>query len=838
MHWVDTVILADSIAAIIMLQLMVHGIRKKKKILSEWVLLFLFLFQTGWIVFDALGVVFAFYYGSISATLHGINGLSIIGMVFSTYLFIEVYPEGVLRPAARLRAGVVLIFTSPLFFAVFTPAWIANRRIENGIKLGDPGPFLHYMVGWTLGIVVLVLYLLIRKHSSIADRRIKANLKLLATGIATNLIISLVVSYLLPILEVPSLDFFGPIASLIFVSLIIYTISFHRLFDFQAAAVSTIVRLFVAMCFGASLFFAASLVLNENLSLLIWFLFTLLFLSGNYLDRTIESIVERFFHQKKAKPEYLLLNFLSNRVFDLRAPSLGNLLQKILETLTGTVPSKRALILALDSGGKFNSASFGQTKIIYDGLPLRLLKRLSSRILPERFAIVLDGFYLMEDTAQEEWPHNINRIKKFSDKYPRIAAQLFTFLDGLNERGIVLFAPLILNRQICGFVLLGEKANGQPYYLADLKLLNGVRKTLALSIRNFTYHEELKVLKGRADEEVARLTDYFVGREPVEKIIHGKTLVYSSKPMADVVEQCEVAAKAVNSPVLISGETGTGKELIARIIHEKANADRPFVPVNCAAIPSSLWEDEVFGHVRGAFTDARSDRQGQIDEAKDGTIFFDEIGEMPLEIQAKMLRLLQERSYTPIGSSKSKQARCRFIFATNRNLHRMVDENTFRPDLFYRVNVLSIQLPSLSQRKDDVPLLVRHFAEKISEELGPRIEFIEEGAMKLLINHSWPGNIRELENVLIRSIARCNTSTLAKSDISFAAAPQEYEGPGDPEDPADRELEGNFKELVNDFRMKLILVALERNNWNRAGAARQLGIKRTTLNSQIKELGI
>ena len=421
---------------------------------------------------------------------------------------------------------------------------------------------------------------------------------------------------------------------------------------------------------------------------------------------------------------------------------------------------------------------------------------------------------------------------------------IFRVLDEVRGRGVPLFVPLLLNQEVVGFLLLGEKQGGRPYFDRDLALLSGIRTSIALAIRNFTYYEELSVMKSRAEAEVEKLTELISGREAVQRSVQGRTLLYSSPSMEEVLQNVRRAAQAGRQPVLVLGETGTGKELIARMIHETAHGDLPFVAVNCAAVPAQLWEDDIFGHVRGAFTDARSDRAGKVEEAGEGTLFFDEIGEMPLEMQAKMLRLLQERIYARIGSGQQREAKCRFIFATNRSLEAMIAQGAFRQDLFYRINVFTIEIPPLRARREDVPLLVRHFLETYGQEPGfSPVAKIEESAMAALTAHAWPGNVRELENVLIRALAGVRDGVLKKEHLPAHLSTEETPKivdrfSGASGSPPREEIQGNFRELVREYRRSLIEAALDRTDGNKTMAAEYLGIKRTTLNSQIRELDI
>jgi len=291
--------------------------------------------------------------------------------------------------------------------------------------------------------------------------------------------------------------------------------------------------------------------------------------------------------------------------------------------------------------------------------------------------------------------------------------------------------------------------------------------------------------------------------------------------------QVETVAPA-DSAVLILGETGTGKELIARAIHSLSRRkDRTFVKLNCAAIPTGLLESELFGHERGAFTGAIAQRIGRFELANHGTMFLDEISEIPIDLQPKLLRVLQEREFERLGSTHTLKTDARLIAATNRDLAGMVEAQTFRADLFYRVNVFPIKVPPLRERPEDIPILVMHFAQQFARRNTKTIETIASETMNSLIRYHWPGNIRELENVIERAVILSTGPELKipLSDLKMQIAlehPRKYD-------------------TLADAERKHILTVLEETNWvlgGPKGAAVRLGINRSTLQFRMKKMGI
>jgi formate hydrogenlyase transcriptional activator len=290
--------------------------------------------------------------------------------------------------------------------------------------------------------------------------------------------------------------------------------------------------------------------------------------------------------------------------------------------------------------------------------------------------------------------------------------------------------------------------------------------------------------------------------------------------------------------VLICGETGTGKELIARAIHELSPRNsKTFVKLNCAALPAGLLESELFGHEKGAFTGAVAQRVGRLELANHGTLFLDEVGEIPLELQPKLLRILQEREFERLGSTRTIQTDVRLIAATNRDLAVMVEEQKFRSDLFFRLNVFPIQAPSLRERREDIPLLVRHFAEEFSRRLNRKIETVSSETMNALCQYAWPGNIRELQNVIERAIILSSGPSLKVplSELQSHTTPVSEEGSSG--STRRRRVRSILAEVDRDQVIQALQEAGGRVG-GRDGAAARLGLKRTTFITRMKKLGI
>ncbi len=399
------------------------------------------------------------------------------------------------------------------------------------------------------------------------------------------------------------------------------------------------------------------------------------------------------------------------------------------------------------------------------------------------------------------------------------------------EVGTVCVLPLVSRGRVLGtFGVLKYQDNA--FTSDDIEFLTQIANQVAIAVENACAFGEIRELKDKLAQEKLYLEDEIRGEMNFAQIL-GK-----SAPLRRVLKQVETVAPT-GSTVLIYGDTGTGKELIARAIHDLSpRRSKPFVKLNCAAIPTGLLESELFGHEKGAFTGAIAQRIGRFEVANGGTIFLDEIGEIPLELQTKLLRVLQEREFERLGSSRTLRTDARLIAATNRDLEAMVSEQKFRSDLFFRLNVFPVHVPPLRERQGDIPLLVRHFTQQFSRRMNRVIETVPSAAMDALSRYHWPGNIRELQNVIERAVIISTGPTLNidVSDLKFSKA----DPPGEKR-AASKSANGALHNVLEETERQQILKALKECNWVVAGpngAAARLAMKRSTLQLRMQKLGI
>ncbi len=391
----------------------------------------------------------------------------------------------------------------------------------------------------------------------------------------------------------------------------------------------------------------------------------------------------------------------------------------------------------------------------------------------------------------------------------------------LLAEGVKVFCsvPLLSHDRALGALNVGRRRE-DPFSPEDIELLGEVAKQIAIAVENALAHQEVQEFKDKLAKEKLYLEDEIRTEYNFEEIVG------DSAALKRVLKQVEVVAPT-DSTVLIQGETGTGKEIIARAIHNlSGRRERTFVKMNCAAIPTGLLESELFGHEKGAFTGAIASKVGRFELADGGTLFLDEVGDIPLELQSKLLRVLQEQEFERLGSIRTIKVNVRLVAATNRDLAQMIAGKEFRSDLYYRLNVFPLTVPALRDRREDIPLLVRYFAQKFARRMNKKIDSIPTAGMTTLSQYHWPGNIRELENLIERAVILSQGAELYVPLAESKAVTSAETQPVTSLEAAERDH---------------IMRALQAAKWiigGPAGAAAKLGMKRTTLQSKIQKLNI
>jgi transcriptional regulator with GAF, ATPase, and Fis domain len=459
---------------------------------------------------------------------------------------------------------------------------------------------------------------------------------------------------------------------------------------------------------------------------------------------------------------------------------------QLLALLFDVIPAERGAILLLDSSTGEFSAPVAWDRVEGPDHPVHLSRVLAQRVVEERVA-VLD---------YDEPPSSCTS----PDVSPAPGASL-------------LCVPLTTPTESLGLIYLDTRNPATRFSNDDLQLLSAIAGLASVAIENARQFESLGTENQRLRAEV-QLQHDMIGRGP---------------RMRQVYQFIERVAPS-DSTVLILGESGTGKELASRAIHlNSPRKSRPFVALNCAALTETLLESELFGHERGAFTSAVSQKKGLLEVAEGGTVFLDEVAELPPTLQAKLLRVLQEREFVRLGGTCSIKLNVRFIAATNKDLQRAVADEKFRLDLFYRLNVVSITMPSLREHAEDIPLLADHFVSRYSARSNRKVRGVSPGAGACLVQYDWPGNIRELENAIERAIVIGNSDLILPEDLPDALADRAL--------PVS-ETAGNFHEAVRDTKKRLILTALDQSQGNVTQAAKLLGLHPNYLHRLVANLDL
>ena len=467
------------------------------------------------------------------------------------------------------------------------------------------------------------------------------------------------------------------------------------------------------------------------------------------------------------------------------------------------------------------------------------LKRLQTFVLdfPESKGFIREEFFIPMESS-------VSGLV-FRNRKPWMGNASDVLQLGLNNEAAIpeglktgCILPLVSRNRILGVLCLGRREEN-AFGRADIEFLAQVASQIAIAVENTSAYREITEARAeleKALEENRRLKDRLqdenlVLREQIDQALMFEEIVGASPALRAVLSRVSKVAPT-DSTVLLTGETGTGKELIARAIHKRSlRSSRAFVSVSCAAIPSSLIASELFGHEKGAFTGATQRRLGRFELAEEGTLFLDEVGELPAETQITLLRVLQEREFERVGGKQPIRANVRVIAATNRDLEAAIAAGTFRSDLFYRLNVFPIEIPSLRERREDIPLLVEYFIAHFARKAGKSFRGIYKKTLELLVSYPWPGNIRELQNVVERSVIVCETENFSVDERWLSRQSLATEPKGTLELP----------HALAAQEKKMIEAALRESGGRvsgPSGAAARLGIHRSTLESKITSLKI
>jgi transcriptional regulator with GAF, ATPase, and Fis domain len=529
------------------------------------------------------------------------------------------------------------------------------------------------------------------------------------------------------------------------------------------------------------------------------------------------------------------------------APTNASRLVEIAQAITSELNLKRLLALILDSVVEITEAERGFVILSEDRnrMKVKVARNFDQESVTradDKFShsiaeeVLRDGQTIMSTAAQQD-----RRFESFDS------------VNLLKLRS-VLCLPLKLRDRTIGTLYLDHRFKTGAFKDSELALIESFCAQAAIAIENARLYEEnraaeeeLKIRKQEVDELNSMLgeklrdkdfeLDQYRSHAPrKDDFEYDYSFIVGESPRMMAIFQLLERVIPSDVPVLIAGESGTGKELIAKAVHVNGpRAKKPFVKENCAAIPETLLESELFGYKKGAFTGADRDKAGLLQQADGGTLFLDEIGEMSLDMQKKLLRVLQEQEFRPVGGRETVKVDVRLVTATNKQLKKSVEEGSFREDLLYRINVITLEMPPLRDRLEDVPLLLEHFLQHFAQRSNVPAKRVDDIALRFLLQYHWPGNVRELENEVQRACA-IGGAILSRDDFSPDVVAGEVATPREGDETA------NWKEIVkmtaHQKEREIILKSLEENDWKKSGAARALGISRPTLDGKIRTFGL
>lgn len=780
-----------------------------------------------WYLFHTLSFYLSKYHEP-SYAVATLAGISVLCVGFAMYLFCEFFPEGSQNKSSFYRIlffGSISLSLAPL---TYSDLWIKNRG-----QVGVVGPFFYITSFWIIITIISGVLLQIWKYKKTNDPRKRNRILRLLLSIIFHLTITVFFSVVLPAFGSWDYFFLGPATSVLGLALIIYAIQFHPLLNLRETMVQIGIRLVFGITITVLVYFLITYIdsfrKNETLSYNNLITFSLIFSAGILYGSILHPKLENLIFQAKANVEDAIVQVFLKQSSGFYF-TLDEMLEDLLKPIFTNLGLSKILAAVLNHEDNLVLHDFGENSPEIKEIASRLVfSRMSrDRKLPAELVKESDQIFLLDEDASIPFKEKTS----FTSNYFRLVKRTVGYRPKIVSLGYRVVMPLVLQNQICGYLFLGDKKSKRPFFENEVDLLEKLRIPFAALIRNLNDHSRIHYLKNQAEAELRDLKTVQTDRDVIFQTVANKTLVYKSRAMEETLNHIDRIAP-LTRPVFIQGETGTGKELFANLVHEKSRPSEPFVPLNCAALPVNLWEDEIFGHVKGAFTDAKNYRAGAVEKAGKGTLFFDEIGEMPLSMQSKMLRLLQERQYSPIGSSTLLKAECRFIFATNRNLEELIRSGEFREDLYYRINVFRIDLLPLRQRKEDILPLADFLLSSFTKEMNTQIQNIPPSVVAAFQNYTWPGNIRELENSLLRALSTAKEG-LSLDDFPIMAKEYQNQKNSFKRTEIPTAVEGNFHEIMDAYALKIIQSALLKAKGNKSQAAKILGIRRSSLEYRLK----
>ncbi|MBE7437054.1 MAG: sigma 54-interacting transcriptional regulator [Spirochaetales bacterium] len=830
-----TYYLAGNLGAAVFLAILLGAtLRRQHKTLTEWALAGMALSALGWNLGDALSSLFLHISEpGAAALLKSVAGSSAVLLAVTGYFFSQALVNG----TARIGPQNTLILTLGALAVIlpFLPGWMEDLHVTAGFDRATLGPLYWLTNAYNSLTAGLAVFCLARGYRSAQGRQRLHIRVIFIVGLLAITIITIAQS-VLPWLGIFAFFPIGHNAGLLLFFGVAYLVVFHRFLDLRSFALRQLLYAAVIMPPVLLIFWLLRPAFDLPAFLLLSLVTAGAILLFLYFRLAVDRVHHWLFPGRRLQEQDLRDLTTAIQILQDARPSMDVLLEQILHSLSRLLQCDRAYIYC---GGQRAGTSIHKALGPPPHFNLKRHFRFFFRRLrlPPEIAGYLGQVFLFEPGAVPPLPDLLQAKRKRR----LFLHRLNQLVEAARQDGYPIALPFLVQGELCGCLFMGQKNADLPWYSGDLRLLENARIPITLALWNASLYEDLH---RKAEQEARRQPAIYSGPiAPTEQTVFDRLLVYGDPRMARVVDRARHVAR-LDVPVIITGETGTGKELIARLIHQEGGKPlNNFVAVNCGAIPESLFESELFGSMKGAFTDAKEDRPGLIEQAGNGTLFLDEIGELPLPMQTKLLRLAQEKQFQRVGERKLRTAQCRLISATHRDLAAMVKAGQMREDLYYRLQIFEIALPPLRERRTDIPVLVQHLIHGYATEFKTPVRYIEQDALDALCRYEWPGNVRDLQNCILRICTAVETDTIRLADLPHTIKDTRKEKVAlngrnkSTSFRGDIEIHG-LDALLNEFSRDIVTYAIKRSQGNLTQAAQILKITRPKLYRLMESLGI
>jgi len=780
----------------------------------------------GWTAFSAINRLSGLLVGP-TQSLGSIAGMFGTMTGWAVLNFAMRFPENSVSKDEKIILRVTLILSIGMSFLTWLPGFFRNPRIVDDIIEGERGSLFLAVSTWIFLLIFLGYAILIYKRVYESQQPYKSQLTYSLIGMTPAVIFAFVFSFVLPYVSTGLQRFawIGPATS-VFVTVILFVgIAHNGIYDIQTALHKTLFLFFVSSMFVGLIYIPAGVLLSRFLDLDFrtgLLLFLVLFASHavltSFFPGIISLILGQSFNPEDTVRQVLSLAANVDRDIHEVCYDVAVLLKLAFRT--------ERIVAVIPAGDRFRIVAPDE-QVLPAAAQMTLLQKFNGNYRVTKAIAHFVYYSAADQDIKSMAPSDFGKSRKRVIKYAEGVR------NSLVDLGFDVFLPIMNENRLLAVFLLGGKQGNAPFFPSEFATLRIIASALSIALKNVDDYSRIV----RVNTALIKESGQGQPPDPIQRIVTvspDRAIVYRGRVMEQTIQEIEQAA-AHDESVLILGETGSGKDLAAHLIHAMSSRkNRPFIAVNCGSLADSLLENELFGHEKGAYTGADRPYEGLFEQAEGGVLFLDEIGEISEALQLRLLRVLEDRKVRRLGG-RTVRVNIRIIAATNRDLKDRVERGHFRADLFYRLNVIAVMVPPLRDRKEDIPVLVEHFLKRYSDRFGRPGMRVSPEAMKMLQRNSWPGNIRELENTILRAFVNSRGDVLMPADFPDMSGELPISGTA-----AGSGLQRRTGEGLDDFlrRMENLLLqdALIRSGGNKAKAARELGLSRTTFYHKLGQM--